>query len=261
MRISVVTPSFNQGPFLAEAIESVRRQGGDDVEHIIVDNCSTDNTKDVLSRYAHLKVICEKDQGQSDALNKGFKAAAGEVVGWLNADDRYLPGCFEHVISAFANDPRTDIIYGDYRLIDQQGRLIKVKRELSFDMFMLKYLHVLCIPSTTTFFRRRVFEEGNFLDIGYHYSMDYEYFLRLAGSGYRFHHIPQVTADFRWHMDAKSQKQTKKQKEEMEQALLRLDPLLGGMNPSFRPLVRQGLMLAARSKRCLLKLMTGAYGA
>ncbi len=101
LKISIVTPSFNQGIFIEEAIKSVLSQGYSDLEHIIVDNCSTDTTASVLARYPHLKVICEPDQGQSDALNKGFKAATGDIVGWLNADDKYLPGCFGKVSLAF----------------------------------------------------------------------------------------------------------------------------------------------------------------
>ena len=83
LKISIVTPSSNQGAYIACAIESVLSQNYMDVEHIIVDNCSTDETSKVLARYPHLKVICEKDQGQSDALNKGFKAATGDIIGWL----------------------------------------------------------------------------------------------------------------------------------------------------------------------------------
>ena len=97
-KISIVTPSSNQGQFIAEAIQSVLDQGHQNVEHIIVDNCSNDETLKVLARYPHLKVICEKDRGQSDALNKGFKIAKGDIIGWLNADDLYLPGCFDHML-------------------------------------------------------------------------------------------------------------------------------------------------------------------
>ena len=163
MKISIVTPSFNQGAFIAQAIDSVLAQGYPDVEHIIVDNCSTDETASVLQRYTHLKVICEKDRGQSDALNKGFEAATGDIVGWLNADDKYLPGCFDAVVKTCSARAGDDVFYGDYRFVDVDGRLIRVRKELGFDMFMLKYLHMLYIPTTTAFFRRRIFDESNFL--------------------------------------------------------------------------------------------------
>jgi len=259
MKISIVTPSFNQGAFIAEAVESVLAQNDADVEHIILDNCSTDETPAVLARYPHLKVICEKDKGQSDALNKGFKAATGDIIGWLNADDKYLPGCFERVREAFSRHAGFDLIYGDYRLVDARGQLIRVRKELGFDLFMLKYLHVLYIPTTTTFFRRKVFDEGNFIDIDYHYSMDYEFFLRLAGRGYQFGHIPQVMADFRWHRTSKSSTYTLRQKEEMEEALLAQDKFLKKLNPSARIFVRHLLMAVARLKRYVLKFFIGAY--
>ena len=259
MKISIVTPSFNQGAFIAEAIESVLAQQDANVEHIIVDNCSTDNTLEVLSRYPHLKVVCEKDQGQSDALNKGFKAATGDIVGWLNADDRYLPGCFDHIRDAFDRRSELDIVYGDYRLVDGKGVLIRVRKELGFDMFMLKYLHVLYIPTTSAFFRRKVFDEGNFLDINYHYAMDYEFFLRLAIQGYKFGHVSALMADFRWHEDNKSNKNTQRQDQERETALLRQDVFLRSVPIAFRPPVRVFLMVTARLKRTLLKLVQGAY--
>ena len=258
IKISIITPSFNQGAFIAEAIESVLAQNYANTEHIIVDNCSTDETPKILACYPHLKVICEKDQGQSDALNKGFKAATGDIVGWLNADDKYLPGCFDRVLEAFDRHPEYDLVYGDYRFVDAKGKLIRARKEIGFDIFMLKYLHVLYIPTTTTFFRRKIFDESNFLDINYHYAMDYEFFVRLASRGYRFGHVPMVMADFRWHVDAKSQ-QIVKAKAEMEHALLTHDKLLGGLQDPQRSLVRNLFMLIARGKRTFLKLFQEAY--
>ncbi|MBF0510812.1 MAG: glycosyltransferase [Candidatus Omnitrophica bacterium] len=257
-KISIVTASFNQGLFIAEAIESVLAQGYPQFEHIIVDNCSTDQTSEVLKRYGHLKVICEKDKGQSDALNKGFKAATGNIIGWLNADDKYLPGCFKAVIEAMDKEPSCDVLYGDYRFVDVKGNLIRVRKELGFDLFMLKYLHVLYIPTTATFFNRKVFDEKNFLDINYHYAMDYEFFVRLAGQGYTFGHIPRVMADFRWHEQAKSQ-QRHKSKAEMEKALIVQDKFLQGLKPPLRSLVRDLLCAIARLKRYTLKFLSGAY--
>jgi len=260
IKISIVTPSYNQGVFIEEAINSVQSQQGVDFEHIIMDNCSTDETGPILKKMRHLKVVGEPDQGQSDALNKGFKMATGDIVGWLNADDRYLPGCFKAVADFFMAHPSCDIVYGHYRLIDEGGKVLSYRKELGFDLFMLKYLHVLYIPSTATFFRRRVFEDGNFLDTLYHYAMDYEFFLRLALKGYKFCHIPVFLADFRLHPESKSQKQLLKQKQELEQALMRHDPGLSQWGDPWRKVIRGGLMAAARLKRYSLKLATGAYG-
>ena len=259
LMISIVTASFNQGPYIRQAIQSVLDQGAGHVEHLIVDNCSSDDTPAILKEYPSLKLIVEPDKGQSDALNKGFKAASGDIVGWLNADDYYLPGCFEAVRGFFRDHPECDVLYGDYRLIDGAGKFLSAKKELGFDLFMLKYLHVLCIPSTATFFRRRVFEEGNFLKVEYHYSMDYEFFLRLALHGYTFAHLPCYLADFRVHADSKSQRQMVLQKQEMEKALLEQDSFLRDTAAPFRRLMRGFLMLAARFKRVGLKFISGAY--
>lgn len=259
MKISIVTPSFDQGAFIEEAIVSVLEQGKGMFEHIIVDNCSTDETSAVLAKYPHVKIIREKDRGQSDALNKGFRAATGDIVGWLNADDRYLPECFTHVLDGFGRSLDADILYGDYRLIDKNGHFLRARGELPFDMFMLKYLHVLYIPSTTVFFRRRVFDEHNFININYHYSMDYEFFVRLALKGYKFFYTPVMLADFRWHEEAKSQKQTACQRAEMEKALFALDPYLNRYPEWTRRFIRAFLMFLARAKRAVLKLLKGAY--
>src|ERR1700755_1492305 len=94
MKISIITPSYNQGRFIEDAILSVLSQGYPDFEHIVIDNCSTDNTLDVLKKYPHVKWVSEPDRGQSNALNKGFGLSTGDVLGWLNCDDFYLPGAF-----------------------------------------------------------------------------------------------------------------------------------------------------------------------
>ncbi|MFA5059060.1 MAG: glycosyltransferase family 2 protein [Candidatus Omnitrophota bacterium] len=258
-KISIVTPSYNQKQFIAEAIESVRDQNYSNIEHLIFDNCSTDGTTDLLRTFPHLKWVSESDRGQSHALNKGFKAATGDIIGWLNADDRYLPGCFSKVSEFFSQNKDIDIVYGDYRLIDGAGKVIRLKRELDFDLFMLKYLHVLCIPSTTTFFRKSIFEQGNFLDESYHYAMDYEFFLRLALKGYRFAHIKGFFAEFRWHEESKSSTATAKQMKEFSTALLSHDVFLKELNPNICLSLRYILMVLARLKRYFLKWIKGYY--
>lgn len=258
-KISIVTASYNQGEFIEEAVKSVINQNYPNFEHIIFDNCSTDGTVDILKKYTHLIWTSEPDNGQSDALNKGFRLATGEFIGWLNADDLYLQGCFYSIARFFENYPKSDIVYGDYRLIDKDGALIRLRKELPFDLFMLKYLHVLCIPTASSFFRRRVFEGGNFLNIYYRYAMDYDFLLRLALRGYKFAHILQVIADFRWHAGSKSLKQKSAQKEEMERALLIHDGFLKRFHNPALGYIRGFLMFVARAKRFLLKLLCGHY--
>jgi glycosyltransferase involved in cell wall biosynthesis len=140
-KISIITPSFNQGRFIADAIESVANQDYQNKEHIIIDAQSTDETLDVLksySHYKHLKWISEPDKGQSDALNKGFKLANGDIIGWLNADDFYHKKCFTSVVDFFNKNTSVDILYGDYHWIDDKGKLIQKRKEIDFDSFVLK---------------------------------------------------------------------------------------------------------------------------
>jgi len=259
MKISIVTPSYNQAGFIVDALKSVQEQQHLDCEHIVVDNCSSDDTLAILNKYPHVRLLREPDYGQSDALNKGFKMAQGDIIGWLNADDRYLPQCFKTVTDYFTANPQCDVLYGDYRLIDGNGDVLSVRKEVGFDLFMLKYLHVLCIPSTTTFFRRRIFDEGHYLNTSYHYAMDYEFFLRLALEGYHFEHCPSLLADFRTHPDSKSQRETKVQKDEMEKALIEKDMFLNRLKGPWQGMARNSLMVVARSKRCGMKFLQGAY--
>ena len=258
MKISIVTTTFNQGAFIADAIESVLAQHHEDFEHIIVDNCSYDDTSKVLARYPHLKVIYERDKGRSDALNKGFKLAKGDIIGWLNADDQYLQGCFNHMQEWFSRHLAYDVVYGDYCLVDLQGKLIAVHKEIGFDAFILKYHQELYIPTATTFFKRKIFEEGDLLNIDYQYAMDYEFFVRIAQRGYKFGHIPQLMANMRWHQEAKSSNRIISQKEEMEKALLEHDEFLAKLPLTERNFVRYLLMYLSQFKRNVLRKMRGA---
>ncbi|HEY9768129.1 MAG TPA: glycosyltransferase family 2 protein [Coleofasciculaceae cyanobacterium] len=258
-KISIVTPSFNQGKFIDSAIQSVLQQNYSNFEHIILDNCSTDRTVEILQQYPHLIWQSKPDRGQSDALNQGFRMATGDIIGWLNADDLYLPECFNKIAASFASFPESDIAYGDYRWIDEQGSIIQFRKELDFDFFILKYLHVLYIPSTSTFFKRRIFEEENFLDNSLKYSMDYEFFLRLARKKYRFVHIASYLADFRWHKENKSLIAYEEQNAEKKIALLRHDHFLQKTPLHIQSAVRKLLELLARGKRYLLKGSKGYY--
>jgi len=264
--ISIVTPSFNQGPYIREALLSVASQQGHTVEHLVVDGGSTDSTLDILrecsqvSGWAHLRWTSEPDNGQSDALNKGFQKAKGELVGWLNSDDRYRPGCFDAVMAAAYKHPEVDVFYGDYTWIDERNKCMQIRREIEFSRFVLGYHRVLYIPTTSTFFRRRIFDEGNWINTQYHYAMDYEFFLRLAGADYRFQHIPHILADFRWHSESKTGSRSEKQLAEHDEIAGIYSPLFRRMPPGLPlNLVRKGARLLAGGRRYTEKLLRGYY--
>jgi len=198
MKFSVITPSLNQGRFIRDCIESVHAQVEAEVEHIVVDACSTDETVAILQSYPHVRWTSEPDRGQTDAINKGFRQASGDWLMWLNADDYLLPRAFAAVTQFAQAHPKADVIYGDCDFVDQHGGIVGKKREGDFSYWMLLFYGTF-IPSTATFFHRKLIDAGHLLDASQKVCMDLEYYLRLAQSGFRFEHLPQPLASFRWH--------------------------------------------------------------
>jgi glycosyltransferase involved in cell wall biosynthesis len=209
----VVTPSLNSEAFIEDAILSVACQQRVAAEHIVIDGASTDGTAAIVKRYGDVHWNSEPDRGQSDAINKGFLCATGDLVGWLNADDYYLPGGLEAIARAAKEHPEADIIYGDCVFVDTRGRIVRSKVEHAFDRSVLMYFGCY-IPSTSTFFRRRIIDSGVLLDCDYRVCMDFEYFARLAHAGFRFHYVPRIIAAFRWHQDNVSLRQVGRRAEE-----------------------------------------------
>lgn len=215
-RISIVTPSFGQAEYLEAALESVARQTFDGtIEHIIVDGGSTDGSVALLSSRHDVKWVSEPDRGQSDALNKGFALATGDIIGWLNADDFYLEGSLQAVADIFNRQPEVDVVYGDCAFVDGSGRLTRLKAEHSFSPFVLSYFGCY-IPTTATFFRRRLLENGALrIQEEFHYVMDYDLFMHLGKAGATFAWLPQALAAFRWHDQNKSLDSTRRIAERM----------------------------------------------
>ena len=219
-KISIVTPSFNQASFIEETLRSVNSQQYPLIEHIVIDGASTDGTVEILERYSsmpgwkHLRWISEQDRGQSDALNKGFRMATGDIIGWLNSDDRYEPHCFSAVSKALETNQLVDFVYGDYLIIDETGQTLIFKKEIDFDWeIMLCGLNYIAQPNV--FFRKRVFSDLGYLNDSLHYVMDYEFWLRAANNGFRFHHIPTAFAACRWHLGAKTVSRNPRIEEEL----------------------------------------------
>jgi len=213
VNFSIVTPSFNQGRYLRDCVESVRTQENVQSEHWIIDAGSTDETLAVLRDYPHLKWVSEPDQGMSDGINKGFLRARGDWVMWLNTDDYLLPGALQRVARFAERHPDADIIYGDCLFVDETKRLIRRKREHVFDRGILLF-YGCYIPSTSTFIRRGVIEAGHLLNIGRRVCMDFEYYLQLAAAGYRFDYLPEALAGFRWHETNTSSTQLERRRQE-----------------------------------------------
>lgn len=200
-KISIISPSFNQGNFIEEAIKSVLSQDYPFFEHIIIDSCSTDNTVEILKKYPHLKWISEKDKGQSDALNKGFKIATGDIIGWLNTDDFYLPGAFQKVVEAF-KEKQADAIYGNFRFINKEGHVTREMVTQNSSKWMSVFYCF--IPSTAFFFKRIIIDRGIYIDKEFHISMDKEFFAHIYMAGFYIEKTDDFLAHFRWHGNNKS---------------------------------------------------------
>jgi glycosyltransferase involved in cell wall biosynthesis len=200
--VSIVTPSYNQGRYIEETVQSVLRQDYPNVEYIVVDGGSNDNTMAILKKYeGHLTWISEKDRGQADAINKGFHMAKGEIVAWLNSDDTYLPGAIYHSVRYLEAHPEVGMVYGEGYHIDEDGELIERYYTEPFDYRRLSEVCFICQP--TVFLRSEVVKSVGPLDITLHYCLDYEYWMRIA-KRFRIGHLNKYLANTRLHLDTKT---------------------------------------------------------
>lgn len=201
--VSIVTPSYNQARFLEATLRSVLEQDYPNIEYLVVDGASTDGSVDIIRRYADRLAwwTSEKDSGQSDAVNKGFRRARGEIVGWLNSDDVYLPGAVSAAVSAFQSHPEAGLIYGDARAIDADGKPFNVMRARQYMLADLMAFNIICQPAA--FMCRAVLEQVNYLDPAYHLLMDNLLWMRMAQIAHLVY-VPQTWAAARYHDQAKN---------------------------------------------------------
>ena len=250
-KISIVTPSLNQGEYIEDSILSVMQQGYENCEHIVVDGCSRDNTLEILRRYPHVRWISEPDKCQSDALNKGFRMATGDVVGWLNADEYYFPGALKTIAELATNNSGADVFYGTGVAVNKDGLLQRSHTSHNFDFGILLYYGCF-VPTNATFFRRHVFEQGFLIDEDYRVVMDFEYFVRLAARGKVFKHSRSLIGIFRWTGSNLSLQDEKRRKERLR--VQRTWSRLKLPNWGYDTLCRVYL-----TKRIALKVLNGNY--
>ncbi len=200
--VSIITPSYNQGVFIRETIDSIRAQDYPNIEHIILDGGSTDSTLEVLKSYGKdLRWTSKKDKGQSDAINTGFAMASGEIFAWLNSDDTYLPSAISKVVDFFNSHPDISVVYGDANYINTTGKIIGKYPTEAFDYKRLAVVDFICQPST--FFRASAWKKSEALDLSLVYTMDYDLWIRLAKVE-SFSHLKQVLSTYRLHGEAKT---------------------------------------------------------
>jgi len=178
--ISVVTPSFNQVASVEDTLRSVIDQDYPHKEYLVIDGASADGSVDVIRRYADRLAywVSEPDRGQSHAINKGFALAHGEVLGWLNSDDTYLPGALATVARCFAEHPDVDFLYGDYLYTSPQGKTL-LRRRLFNSMSFETLLYHDYLGQPAVFFRRTLLDRVGPVDEDLHYHMDWDLFLRM----------------------------------------------------------------------------------
>jgi glycosyltransferase involved in cell wall biosynthesis len=198
--ISIVIPSFNQGPFIERTIDSVRKNRAH-AEIIVMDGGSSDATVGILRRrqqdLAHWR--SEADRGQADAINKALRLAHGDIIGWLNSDDVYLPGTIDRVLRIFGHHPEIDVVHGDRLMIDEHDGVIGWASAGPFAPHQWGYN----INSETAFWRREK-AAGLEFDASLRFAMDLEWFSRLYHRGLRFHYCPVFLGAFRCYASNKS---------------------------------------------------------
>ncbi len=249
---AIVTPSYNQAKFVGRTIDSVLGQRGVEVNYLVQDGHSKDGTVDILIDYgSRLKWRSVPDEGQADAINKGFANLPGDIMGWLNSDDVLMPNALARVAELFARHRDIDIIYGNRIYIDdiddEVGRCILPQHNAEA-MTWCDF-----IPQETMFWRRGVWEATGGLRPDFQFALDWDFILRAASFGFRFHHLPVFLGCFRVHDAQKTTGMASRGEQEMQR--LRTEHL--GFTPNYRmiekavaPYMRRQLLVDAIYRLC-----------
>ena len=202
--VSIITPSFNQGIFLEEAIQSVLNQDYPNLEYIIIDGGSTDGSVDIIKHYEERISfwVSEADMGQTDAINKGFARANGDILAWLNSDDTYRPGAIQEAVDYLNDHPEVAMVYGHAFYIDEEGEDVAQYPTSRTDYRKLRRGNS-TIPQQAAFFRSSVWKMVGPLDPSFYYAMDYDLWIRISAVS-PIDHYPRVWANFRLQDSSKS---------------------------------------------------------
>jgi glycosyltransferase involved in cell wall biosynthesis len=208
VKISVITPNRNGERFIEDSILSVQSQAcaGVEIEHIVIDGASTDRSLEIIGRHRSgiARLVSERDKGPASAINKGLRLASGDIVGWLNADDRYRPGALSRVAGVFARHPDRALCFGGCPIIDENGaeirRGITRFKELFFPFssrFTIQSINYISQPAML--FRRQAYEAAGPLREDLTCAWDYDFILRLWRQGGAVRAPGAPLAEFRWH--------------------------------------------------------------
>ena len=202
--VTIITPSFNQARFLEATIQSVLSQDYPRIEYMIVDGGSNDGSVDVIKKYESRLAwwVSEKDKGQTDAINKGFAQANGEILAWINSDDTYEPGAVSAAVKYLQDHPEVGMVYGDCNFISESGRVIGKfgSAQTNYRLLRQGYAH---IPQQTMFLRADLWKQVGPLDPSFYFAMDYDLWTRIAART-EIKYVPQTWANFRLHTSGKT---------------------------------------------------------
>jgi glycosyltransferase involved in cell wall biosynthesis len=202
--VTIITPSFNQARFLEATIRSVLSQDYPRIEYMIVDGGSNDGSVDVIKKYESRLDwwVSEKDRGQTDAINKGFARAKGDILAWINSDDAYEPGAVSAAVKYLQEHPEVGMVYGDCNFINESGRVIGKfgSAQTNYRLLRQGYAH---IPQQTMFFRADLWKQVGPLDPSFYFAMDYDLWTRISARS-EIKYVPQTWANFRLHTSGKT---------------------------------------------------------
>lgn len=204
-KISIVTPNYNQGQFIEETIRSILLQDYPNLEYIIINGGSTDNSVEIIKKYEQWLTywVSEADSGQTNALNKGFEKATGDLIAWMNADDIYMPGALIQVGQSWINNKKKDniFIYGNAEIYNELRGISNYRNLENFSVDILSRESFFC--SASSFFTKEHFEHVGRFDESLHYGFDFDFWIRLTEDSHNVH-IPHILAKCRIHDDCKS---------------------------------------------------------
>jgi len=211
MKITIITPSFNQGQFLEITIQSVLNQQYSDLEYMIFDGGSSDNSVEIIEKYKDKLIYWEskKDRGQSHAINKGFAKATGDIVTWLNSDDQLTPNTLQKVSQYFEENPDIAFLHGKTLLIKEPKADFEqgISKGAEDKELTYKCLAGLPFPQPSAFFRKSMIDEFGLLNEGYHYGMDYDFFLQMS-LNYNSLKVNDILSKYLLHQNSKTVSQS-----------------------------------------------------
>ena len=201
MKVSIITPCFNDSKYLAGNIKSISDQSYHNIEHIIVDGASTDNTVKILRSNNNIKWVSEKDNGMYDAINKGISMATGDITAYLNADDRYFPQTVEHVVNCFSKNTSLDFIYGDCLFVDSEFNPLSGFKALNYYPWILKHGPIRW-AQMSCFWKKSIHKKIGYFDESLKNVADYNFFKQMLFAGMRGAHLNIQLSKFMVRMDA-----------------------------------------------------------